>query len=112
MNFYLQKLIEQIARIYVNTPFYPHWLEFTERRSRHDVMLKNLASHLDDKASVSLLEIGCASQEEKASFSKFLPVSSYCGLDYPKWISQNMKIYGWGDRHEKNQQNMGQGQLK
>ncbi|MCK5522191.1 MAG: hypothetical protein KAI83_03565 [Thiomargarita sp.] len=97
MNSYLQKLIERIARIYVNTPFYPHWLEFRESRKLHGVMLKNLASRLNSKASMSLLEIGCASQKNKAIFSQFLPISYYCGLDYPQWwISQNTKNEGGG----------------
>jgi len=105
MNSYLQKLIERIARIYINTPFYPHWLEFRESRKLHGVMLNNLASRLDDKASVSILEIGCASQKNKAIFSKFLPVSYYCGLDYPQWwISQNTEI--GGTKHNENQQDI------
>ncbi len=95
MNFICKILIERIARIYVNTPFYPHWLEFREVRKRQRVMLKNLASRLDDKESVSLLEIGCASQKSKEMFTQFLPISYYCGLDYPQWwVSQTTEIGG------------------
>jgi len=83
MNSYLQNLIGQLARIYVNTPFYPHWLEHRESLRLRGKIFKDLASRLNSDSSLSLLEIGCGSQYNK--ISQFLPISYYCGLEYPQW---------------------------
>ncbi|RKZ61973.1 MAG: hypothetical protein DRQ99_19560 [Candidatus Parabeggiatoa sp. nov. 3] len=89
MKFNFQHVIKKMARIYVNTPFYPHWHEFRQSERLTHSISKELASDLGDKASLSLLEIGCSSQTNRTRLSKYLPISYYCGLEYPTWWISN-----------------------
>jgi SAM-dependent methyltransferase len=106
MKLILQNLAKQIAHIYVNTPFYPYWLKQKEEKKRYDIILKDLASHLEGKTSLSLLEIGCGHQRNKPIFLEQLPILHYYGLEYPQWLMldrnvTNTEFYDANDTHQK-----------
>ncbi len=92
MKLILQNLAKQIAQIYVNTPFYPYWLKQKEEKKRYEVILKDLASHLEGKTSLSLLEIGCGHQRNKPIFLEQLPILHYYGLEYPQWLMLDRNV--------------------
>lgn len=81
-----------LTKLYIKTPFYPHWLEFRECDKKLDAILELLNSKLKKESTPRrLLEIGCGNKTKKSLFCDKLGVSSYYGLDFPSWINDNFE---------------------
>ncbi len=96
MKNFFQKFLIFVAKIYTATPFFPHWLESKRLHQLKTKILLTLAETLqaDDRNELSLLEIGCGSQQHKTLFFELLPISNYIGIEYPVWW-QAQNLQSW-----------------
>ncbi len=87
----IKRGILSLARLYVKTPFYPHWLEFMDVDKKINILLDALSEEIKKDNQSRLLEIGCGNKTKKQMLHDKLGISSYHGLDYPAWINDNFE---------------------
>lgn len=89
----IKKGILSLARIYVKTPFYPHWLEFMDVDKKINISIKALSEEIKKDNNCRLLEIGCGNKTKKPMLHDQLGIASYHGLDYPAYSNHFFFIF-------------------
>ncbi|MDO8658195.1 MAG: methyltransferase domain-containing protein, partial [Candidatus Levybacteria bacterium] len=74
-------MIKLIIRQLVNSPFYPHWLEFYKRKRGDNYTLRNLKG--------KIIEVGAGDGSRKYELVKrYKKIEKYISTDYSSWNSQ------------------------
>lgn len=80
-------MLSLLARLLVNTPFYPYWLHSLKYRQANDHIFRS-ASFTNGR----VLEVGAGDGTHKALLTKRYPNLSYVATDFSSWDSEFASI--------------------